>query len=45
MMDVLHFVFSSFWVWLGTAVLLAIVASAAFNLFQAVLLAVIGRQP
>jgi uncharacterized integral membrane protein len=28
MLDVLHFVFSSFWVWLGSTIMLAIVAGA-----------------
>ena len=45
MMDVLRFVFSSFWVWLGTAVLLGMVCAAVSDVFRAALLAVIGRRP
>lgn len=31
MIEILHFVFSSFWVWLGTVILLAIPATALSN--------------
>lgn len=31
MLEILHFVFSSFWVWLGTLVLLMVVASVVVS--------------
>ena len=34
MIEVLQFVFSSFWIWLGTAILLAIVASGVGGLIN-----------
>lgn len=37
MLDVLHFVFSSFWVWLGSTIMLAMVASAFGSLFGSVM--------
>lgn len=36
MLDILNFIFSSFWVWAGTVVLLAIVTQGATALFAAI---------
>ena len=36
MIEILEFVFSGFWVWLGTVILLAIVAMGAVGIFEAI---------
>lgn len=37
MLEVLEFIFSSFWRWLGFAILLAIVAEGAGNILQTII--------
>lgn len=34
MMEILHFIFSSFWVWLGTTIMLAIVFGSIAQMFR-----------
>jgi hypothetical protein len=43
MLAILQFVFSSFWVWAGSALLLTIAAQGVFGILSAVLAAV-GRR-
>lgn len=45
MMEVLRFVFSSFWVWLGTAVLLGMVCVSVSDVLRAAVLVLIGKRP
>lgn len=35
MLDILHFIFSSFWVWAGTAVLLSILGGVVVGMVDA----------
>lgn len=37
MLDILHFIFSSFWVWAGATVMLSIVASCLGSVWGSVL--------
>ena len=43
MLEVLQFVFSSFWVWLGTAILLGIATDGATRMLAALAIMVRGR--
>lgn len=42
MLEVLQFVFSSFWVWAGTVVLISVVGTAALSLAQVAITLVAG---
>ena len=37
MLEILQFVFSSFWIWLGTVVLLSVIAGAVIGTFDRVI--------
>lgn len=43
MLDVLHFIFSSFWIWLGTVILIGVVAQALVGGLAAIVSVVRGR--
>ncbi|WP_333885721.1 hypothetical protein [Sphingobium yanoikuyae] len=43
-LEILHFVFSSFWVWAGTAILLGIVSVSLGQLLGLLLSAFAGRR-
>jgi hypothetical protein len=36
MIEVLRFIFSSFWIWLGTVILVAVISGAISNAIQAI---------
>jgi hypothetical protein len=36
MLEILHFIFSSFWIWAGTVILVAIIADATVSMISAV---------
>lgn len=43
MLEVLEFIFSSFWIWLGMAIFLAIIAEGIGNVFQAIIFKIKGK--
>jgi len=40
MIEILNFIFSSFWIWLGTFLLLGVISLGIYNLFGSIIKAI-----